>query len=151
MSKGPGTIQRRILDAVEANPAVPGWLPPSMTAEEVRDSLRSKCESKAQERLLEIFSDDQLIHFRDKGAKPPPWLTITDIFGESLTASQRESARRAMRRLADAGRVAIGLVERNVPINRRGYRYIDGEWQRTEMSQDRREVTAVRACGTEPG
>ena len=50
-----------------------------------------------------------------------------------------------MRRLAAAGRVELGLVDRDVTINRPGYRHIDGELQRTGAQQERRAVTAVRA------
>jgi len=145
MSKGPGITQRRILDAVEAHPGTPGRFAHLDTADQIRDAMKAAIPTEKMAALYDRFSDDRILSHRDLGAQPAPWLTIADIFGEDATVSQRESARRAMRRLADAGRVEIGLVERDVPINRPCWRYIDGGWQRREVSQERRPVTAVRA------
>ncbi len=145
MSKGPGNIQRRILDAVEAHPGTPGRFSHLGTADQIRDAMKALSSEKLAA-MFDTFSDDRILGYRDSGSQPAPWLTIADIFGEDATVSQRESARRAMRRLADAGRVEIGLVERDVPIRRHGYDRVDGKWQRrARVRQERRPVTAVRA------
>lgn len=120
-------MQRHIIDilaATPAQPAVPGGRP--LTIKEIRTQWH-RTSSERMRRLIDATPDADLMRrtperMRYEGgrvpvpAQPPAWVTLRDMVGDDAPAAKVESYRRAIHKLAAAGKVETALVVCDVPV-----------------------------------